>query len=193
MHPPRQYLPVPRASGSRRSFLFRLAAALTGWLVLGNPQLAAAAGYSVQQVQAVFLFNFAQFVKWPPRAFDDANAPLIIGVLGSNTLGGALEETIRGETVGGRRLVVKYSSRADEMKNCQIVFICRSEAGRVSRILDTLRGSPALTVSDIPRFCEQGGMINFLVEGGRVKFSINTLPVKNANLQISSKLLRLAN
>lgn len=193
MHLRPQSFPGTRATGLRRHFVIRLALVLTGCLLVGYPVPAVAASYSVQQVQAVFLFNFAQFVKWPPSAFSDANTPLTIGVLGTNSLGGALEEAIRGETVGGRRLAVKYSSRADEVKNCHIVFICRSEAGRVRRILDTLRGLPVLTVSDIPRFCEQGGMINFLVEGGRVKFSINTLPLRKADLQVSSKLLRLAN
>ena len=33
------------------------------------------------QVKAVFLFNFAQFVEWPPQSFEDAAAPFIIGVL----------------------------------------------------------------------------------------------------------------
>lgn len=144
------------------------------------------------QVQSVFLFNFAQFVKWPATAFAGPEAPLTIGVLGANTLGGALDATIRGESAGGRRLAVKYARRTEDLKACHIVFICRSEAGRLRAVLDAFRGVPALTVSDIPRFCEQGGMIHFLLDGGRVRFSINTRPAKGAGLQISSKLLRLA-
>ena len=144
------------------------------------------------QVQAVFLYNFAQFVKWPTKAFADANTPLTIGVLGNNTLGGALDATVRGETAGGRRLAVKYARRADDLQACHILFICRSEAGRLRGVLDAFRGIPTLTVSDIPRFCEQGGMINFLLDSGRVRFAINTQPANRAGLQISSKLLRLA-
>jgi len=42
------------------------------------------------QVKAVFLFNFAQFVEWPPTAFPEATAPLVIGVLGADPFGAAL-------------------------------------------------------------------------------------------------------
>jgi hypothetical protein len=156
------------------------------------PAVSQAAGYSVQQVQAVFLFNFAQFVKWPSKAFPDSGSPLTIGVLGANPFSGTLENAVRGETVDGRRIAVRYSRRAEDLKDCQIVFVSQSESGRVVSVLGALQGTHALTVSDIPRFCEQGGMINFMLEGGQVKFSINTRPANNAGLQISSKLLRLA-
>ena len=162
------------------------------WAALGVPMELQAAGYSVQQVQAAFLFNFAQFVKWPPNAFADSSSPLTIGVLGANPFGGTLESTIRGETIDGRRMAVKYSRRPEDLRGCQIVFISKSEAGRLGAVLNALQNSSALTVSDIPRFSDQGGMINFLIEGGQVKFAINTRPAKNAGLQISSKLLRLA-
>ena len=31
------------------------------------------------RVKAVFLFNFAQFVEWPPQAFRGAETPFVIG------------------------------------------------------------------------------------------------------------------
>jgi len=172
--------------------LVRVVFSLLFWSGLSVPQAAHAAGFSVQQVQSVFLFNFAQFVKWPTKAFPDSGSPLTIGVLGANPFGGTLESTVRGETVDGRRMAVKYSRRAEDLKNCQIVFISQSEAGRVGATLGTFQNTAVLTVSDIPRFCEQGGMINFVLEGGQVKFAVNTRPAKAAGLQISSKLLRLA-
>ena len=176
----------------RRSILVRFMASLVLTGVLAVPMQLHAAAYSVQQVQAVFLFNFAQFVKWPSKAFPEAGSPLTIGVLGTNPFGGALEKTVRGETVNGRRMAVKFSRRAEDLKGCQIVFISQSETARLGAILGSLQGTAALTVSDIPRFCEQGGMINFVLEGGQVKFAINTRPAKSAGLQISPKLLRLA-
>ena len=162
------------------------------WSGLVLPPELLAAAYSVPQVQAVFLFNFAQFIKWPTKAFPDSGSPLTIGVLGANPFGGALDNTVRGETVSGRRMAVKYSRRVEDLKNCQIVFVSQSEAGRLGSVLGAFQNTSVLTVSDIPRFCEKGGMINFRVEGGQVRFSVNTQPAKNAGLQISSKLLRLA-
>ena len=41
----------------------------------------AAAPVSEYQLKAVFLFNFAHFVEWPPAALPSDNAPFVIGVL----------------------------------------------------------------------------------------------------------------
>src|SRR5712691_6806881 len=60
-------------------------------------QAAQAARPSEYQVKAVFLFNFAQFVDWPPEAVADSQAPLTIGVLGENPFGDVLDATVRGE------------------------------------------------------------------------------------------------
>ena len=49
------------------------------------------------QIKAAFLFNFAQFVEWPPTAFTNADAPFCIGVLGDDPFGAALDETVQGE------------------------------------------------------------------------------------------------
>jgi hypothetical protein len=182
----------PPAGCPRLPLATRFIAGFVAFCMLAAAPESRAAGYSVPQVQAVFLFNFAQFVKWPPKAYADAGTPLMIGVLGANPFGGELDKVVRNESVGGRRLAVRYSRRVEDLKNCQIVFISKSEAGRIRSILTTLQAVPALTVSDIPGFCEQGGMINFVLEAGRVKFSINTSPARSAGLQISSKLLRLA-
>src|SRR5687767_223921 len=66
------------------------------------------------QLKAVFLFNFAQFVEWPPEAFPEAQTPLVIGVLGEDPFGAYLDETVRGETVNNRSLVVHRYRRVEE-------------------------------------------------------------------------------
>ncbi len=163
--------------------------AVLGTLLLPRPSHAAE--YSIPQVEAAFLFKFAQFTTWPARAFPNANSPLTIGVLGTNPFGRSLDNAVRGETVHDRPMAVKYSRRADELKDCQIVFISSSEAAQVDAVIATFRGSNILTVSDIPRFCQRGGMITFVVEGGRVRFEANAAAARKAGLQISSKLLKI--
>src|SRR6267142_1451932 len=67
-----------------------------------------AAGTSPEyQVKAVFLFNFAQFVEWPPQSFEDPAAPFVIGVLGTDPFGSALEGAVRGEILNGRSFVIE--------------------------------------------------------------------------------------
>lgn len=176
----------------KRSTVLRFLFCLLLWSVPPLAPEARAAGYSVSQVQAAFLFNFAQFTKWPARAFPQPSSPLTIGVLGANPFGGALESTVGGETVDGHRMAVKYSRRADDLKSCQIVFISQSEAAQLDATLAAFQGTSVLTVSDVPRFCQRGGMINFIIDGGKVRFEINSSAARSAGLQISSKLLKIA-
>jgi hypothetical protein len=59
-------------------------------------------------------------------------------------------------------------------------------------ILAALGRSGVLTVSDMPRFVGRGGMIQFVQEGGRVRFEIGLAPAQEAGLSLSSELLRVA-
>jgi hypothetical protein len=143
------------------------------------------------QVKAAFLFNFAQFVAWPEIAFTNADEPFHIGVLGSNPFGKDLAETVRGEAIHGRTMVIQESHRAETLANCQIVFICNSEASHIDEILSALGSKPILTVSEIPGFANRGGIINFYREGTKVRFEINPDAAGKKSLKVGSELLTL--
>jgi YfiR/HmsC-like len=142
------------------------------------------------QVKAVFLFNFAQFVSWPSQQPPDA--PLVIGILGDDPFGSYLDETVRGEKVNGRSLTIQRLRRGADPRNSNILFIAQSERDRAAQIVSNLKGRSVLTVSDIDRFAELGGMVQFFTENNKIRMRVNLDAVKAANLKISSKLLRVA-
>jgi hypothetical protein len=144
------------------------------------------------QLKAVFLFNFAQFVDWPPEAFPDSATPLVIEILGNDPFGSFLDATVRGETVRGRSIEVRRHRRINDITTCHILFISQSEMDRLDDILATLKDRSILTVGDIDNFEWRGGMIRFVVERNRIRFRINLEAAQAARLTISSKLLRLA-
>jgi hypothetical protein len=144
------------------------------------------------QLKAIFLFNFTQFIEWPANAFADANTPLVIGVLGENPFGTYLEETVSGEKINGHRLVVHHYKNVQEIKNCHILFVNLRSGDRPEQALSSLRNRNILTVSDAANFIRQGGMIRFFNENNRIRIQINQEAAKDADLTISSKLLRLA-
>ncbi|HKX27064.1 MAG TPA: YfiR family protein [Blastocatellia bacterium] len=143
-------------------------------------------------VKAVFLYNFTQFVGWPPTAFADDSAPIVIGVLGADPFGKSLEETVRNEVIRNRRLIVQRYARVEEIKTCHILFISQSETGRLDQILPQLKVRSILTVGEGEGFTQRGGMIGFVTEKNKVRLRINLAAAKEGNLIISSKLLRVA-
>lgn len=166
------------------------------WLIMSallfSGRLEAPADTPEYQVKAVFLFNFAQFVHWPPEAFPEAQAPLVIGVLGDDPFGPYLDETVRGEKVNTHPLVVRRYRRVEEIKSCHVLFISRSEANRLDQIIASLKGRNILTVSDADDFGRRGGMVGLVTEKSKIRMRVKLEAVKAANLTISSKMLRVA-
>lgn len=146
---------------------------------------------SEYQVKAAFLYNFAKFVDWPAEAFG-GNGTLMIGVVGDDPFGGALDQAINGKSIGGRSLTVRRLKWDQDLRSCQILYISSSERKHLPQIIQSLRGASVLTVGDMGQFNQQGGIINFILEASKVRFEINSRGADQARLKISSKLLALA-
>lgn len=162
---------------------------LAAGLLHGGPALAAP---TAQQVEAVFLFYFTQFVDWPPGAFAGRHSPIVIGVLGDDPFRGALDEAVAGEQVNGRPIVVRRVQRIADAAGCHILYISASEAPRLPQILSALKGHGVLTVSSLDHFAQSGGMIRFVLADEHVRLRINARAARAAGLTLSSKLLRAA-
>jgi hypothetical protein len=135
------------------------------------------------RLKAAYLFNFTKFVEWPQ---DSAAGPLTVCIASQNPFGTVLVDAIRHERVNGRPLDVRV---VRQTAGCDVVFIPRGVA--YEPYLRAARGRPVLTVGEAPQFLDDGGIINFVVEEGRVRFEINRDAAAQANLTISSHLLRL--
>ena len=141
------------------------------------------------QIKAVFLYNFVHFVDWPPPAQPRGAQPFCIGVLGADPFGPALDRAVRGEAVNGHPLRVRRFRSVEDVADCQVLFVSRSEAWRMDRILRHLQGRSILVVSDADNFAVDGGMIQFVTENNKIRLRINVLAARAAKLAISSKLL----
>jgi hypothetical protein len=164
-------------------------------LLLGAFSLGAVRGQTTSseyQLKAEFLYNFVQFTEWPTNAFSSTNSPVVISVLGDDPFGRLLEETVQDETTNGRRASVQRYRRMEDIKECHVLFISRSETSKLDEILARLEGRNILTVSEAEAFTESGGMIGFVVEKNKIRFKINAEAARRVNLTLSSKLLRLA-
>ena len=189
------FLKMSVEAGRGRPFVWRRRIAGVAALVLallGSTAAAATAPPAISeeyQVKAVFLFNFAQFVEWPARAFRDPTSPLVIGVLGTDPFGAYLDELVKGEKVGERPLLVRRYTRVEEIADCHILFIGASEASVLEKVVAQLKDRSILTVGDMDLFTRRGGMVRFLTENGKIRLRIYLEAAEAHNLKISSKIL----
>jgi len=144
------------------------------------------------QVKALFLFNFAKYVEWPPAAFSTSNAPITIGVLGEDNIQHDLLKIVEGKCVNGHPILIKLVTSGADFAGCQILFISASENAQLDDILGKTASFPILTVGEHEQFWQKGGIINFTLKEKKVRLEVNLNAARKANVQISSKLLGVA-
>jgi len=144
------------------------------------------------EVKAAYLYNFGRFVEWPSRADAPHTRSFNICVVGQDHFGAALNNTLADETIAGKSVAVKRIQTAQDATSCRVLFISASEENQLKQILAGLNGSSVLTVSDMPQFSRRGGMVQFILDGSRVRFEINLASAQRAGLTFSSELLKLA-
>jgi len=143
--------------------------------------------------KAGYLLLFTRYVEWPPARFAEADAPIIIGVLGANPFGEVLEKTVSGQRSQDRPVEIRLVGTVEEAAACHIVFISRQEARQQPAWLARLRDLPVLTVAETNEALGQGAVINFVTEpanrGAKLRFDASLPAMQRAGLHISSPML----
>jgi hypothetical protein len=140
-------------------------------------------------VKAAFLYNFARFTEWPALA---AAAPIVVCIVGQDTIAAALTKTFGGQSIGGHMLDTRVSQDSAAWRACHVLFVADVATRQSSDGIGAIKALPVLTVSDGKGFAQAGGIIELFVEGGRMRFVINVDAVERSRLHLSSRLLGLA-
>ena len=158
-------------------------------MAMSLPLFAAESEYDVK---ATYIFNFARLVKWPASAYSGPTAPMIIGVVGRDPVGGGLGSALRGQKAGGRDIEVRSvsASDTDALQSCHLIYVGASQ--RVGDIARALQGRPVLIVGESEDFASAGGIIGFVKREQKIKLEINNDAARRLQLKIPSDLLGMA-
>jgi hypothetical protein len=146
------------------------------------------------EMKAVFLKNFPLYVEYPKECcISDTSKPFIIGVIGENPFGRVLKDYFATRKIRDKNVEIRnIPGLNDEISSCHLLFISASGKKHLHQILSATRKKPILTIGDTRGFAEQGVLINFYMDSGRVRFEINHKAVKESGLHINFRLLNLA-
>ena len=174
------------------------ALALSGSLLLaplplraGAPEAAASA--LERSVKAAFLYKFLGYAEFPPGAFSDAAAPVVIGVLGADELAAELTRIVAGRTVSQRQVVVKALREGEAASGVHLLFIGGEEGAKVKSVLKALNPEPVLVVTEAETGLQNGSVINFKIVEQRVRFDVSLESADKHGVKLSSRLLTVAN
>jgi hypothetical protein len=173
----------------RREPLRAIARVLSCWLLISTvvsmPTRADAT--SEYTVKAAFLFKLTKYVQWPPSP-----PTFSIGVLGEDPFGNVLDQLVKGESINRRSVSIKRSTKVEDLKSCDVVFVSKSVKGQLRAIMHELGPNKILTVGDVDGFCREGGIINLIIDNGRLSFEINSTAAKKRGIVIDPQVLSLA-
>lgn len=176
------------------------------------PVRAASAADREYKVKVALVYNFIKFLSFPEEKDSDGSDSITIGVIGDDDYSTAFD-SIKNKKVKGKNIAIKQFKAFDklqelqrkngsrwkevikELKKCQVLFICTCEDEKEEipvELLKALKDSGVLVIGEMPGFLEKGGIINFVMEDGKVKFEVNNAAATRNGLKIRSKLLKLA-
>ena len=142
-------------------------------------------------MRAAYIKNIIKFVNWPATAMAPNPAKVVVCVRGEerfNSMANELEK----QQAKGATIVVVDGNKASVGASCNVLYIGPSEMWRARTILAEIGSAPVLTIGENDLFAQDGGMIEFVVEGERLGFKINHAAATRVGLAISSQLLKLA-
>lgn len=142
------------------------------------------------QVKAAYLYNFAKLAEWPASVSDSM---FVIGVVGGDAdFVDVLNGAVTGRVIAGRPVVAKRVSTADAMKSCQVLFFRASERKHEQAAIEALGRASILLVGEDQSFLQNGGMIDLVLENGKIRFEVNRDALERADIRFSAQTLMLA-
>ncbi len=171
---------------------------LSSWVVVGLVLLVLGRGVSaavpseqptMEQLRAALVVTIARFVEWPDASFASPAAPLVIAVVSDESTSLSVEAVSRGRLVNGRPVTVRRAQWDSDLTGVHVLFVGEAERRRVPALLERVGGRPILTLSMLPDFGREGGMLTLIPVDGRVSFSVNSRAADGASLRLSSFLL----
>lgn len=146
---------------------------------------------SEERVKAAYLYRLLGYVQWPPGTFASPKAPFVIGVMSAEGVAYELEKVVAGRTVDGRSVTVKTLRPDDAIGEIHVLFVGHGERARLRRVLRN-SGNGILDVTESDGALLLGSMINFRIDGGRVRFEAAPDVAQRAELKMSAHLLGVA-
>lgn len=153
---------------------------------------ASAASVSEQQLKSAFLYNFTKFVEWPPESFASPGDPIVIGLLGDESMFAEISAIVGNRQVNGRPLLVRQISVIADARLTHVLFIPAAEQRRFTQMKAKIADRPVLTVGETEQCVEAGNSICFIQQDDKLRFEINIDTAQRCGLKISAQLQKLA-
>ena len=142
----------------------------------------------IPRAQANFIYNFTKFFDWPQT---EKTGDFVIGVLGSREIASELEKVTNGKKNITQNIVIKYFNKIDQVSKCHVIFVSSFKSNKIANI-HSKTGVHCLIISDSNSAIEKGAVIQFILEGDRLKYEFSRNNALKHGLKFHSKISEMA-
>lgn len=143
----------------------------------------------IYKMKAVFVFNFTKYIEWPEN---DSNKSFVIAILGESHIIEPLNIIASKKNIGNQKIIVNKFKNIDDVKKANILFVDSTFNMNLEKLLKKIESDNILLIGDKAGLAKKGYGLSFFIEDGKVRFEMNRDVIKNANLSVSSQLLKIA-
>lgn len=136
------------------------------------------------EIKAVFIYNFLKYTTWPEEKAGKHSMKIM--VIHHHELFLELKKLAQDKVLNGR--TIEVSEEAPKWEEVEVIYF-GSEGTMNKQLRNGIKSYPILTISDT---ANANAMIRFFQEDQKMRFEINMKEVEEANLKLSSQLLKVA-
>lgn len=149
------------------------------------------------EVKSACILNFLKFIEFSSEQTADKSETINIALVGDSSAIEIIRKTMQNKTSDNKQIIIlsypDVKHLLEDNRVHHVVYFVAPRGADFIESLPSLSKVARLTISDTPDFCRHGGIINFRIDNGKVRFDINPAAAKQANIKIRSQLLKLAN
>lgn len=141
-------------------------------------------GQSQEKAYAIFMLSFARGVQWPGTSTGN----FTIGVLGYPPLVAELNAVFTSTKLGNKKVEIREYTSADEIDNCQMLFVPAFKTRSFENILTKVGNQPTLIFTNKVDMAKKGAGVNFVFAEGKLKYELNCKNIEKRGMKIPSNI-----
>lgn len=138
---------------------------------------------------SVALYSFTRYIEWPS---DDPSIDFVINIIGHRSIYEKLTELTAGHKVGKRNIVVRFLETANDLSQCQLVFVGYWQSRDFNKTIEKIGKNHTLIISEKDGLIDAGSGINFIIRNNSIKFEIKRANIEKYGLIMSRELEQMA-
>lgn len=143
------------------------------------------------RVKAEYLINLARFTRWPDSAFVLKPESIDLCVYQHRQTVENLK-SLSGSSVNRRKLDILLIEKGEEITNCHVVYFSKESGSDHKLFFALMEKGKMLSVSDIPGFVSEGGMVEFVKVETKIRFILNVNKGRQLGISFRPELIEIA-